>query len=667
MSLLQIKRLYAPEEIRKSSLNGAGEETDTTATANTNLDRRDEGVFTCYFNRPVSTTDFRNPDNPNETVPVTITVNIFDSICRAISTATLNVTQADVGNYDPDYPNYPYVRFKLAMSGKHFEQLGGGNIYVHVVINNANGGNVTFKAGFSDNYHDTVRNVHIYDEKRVVSVCWSTQSRVPATDDSIIRTDITLNEEAYIHIRTTGLWGKTVNLMFYERGLGSTKLLAGISSVIGFNRQVVSLSAKYLLACYYRALGEAYNENTDLSLKFYVKAEYFPPLAPTPIIPSSQTVMNTRANNNVQEEKPFLKESGDLKLNVKAVENKKTVDSGSVFFQVNRGEVGVVEPERYRDFWIGYMCHIEGIGKKANKHDNEEDNDSKFTIYPIHAYKIMLSDLVNCGLVSLDEAIYLTTVGHNRKVRKEQKDLEAEFNKTQAPLDSSGKQLISLFEDANTRTHRANIRKVLTQVQASQEDKLQSKPPTMQYVCRDAWQKRNGSRYNILERTDGERYSYAKECPFGEFFVNKFQSTYNVYVSRNKGNRDINTYNQTADYPESPNRIDRGGIAFHRGGSGNSTGCITFNISYPGKVYTEFEDILYPAGRTGNNRMLNLLCIDERHAIGINPDSETYDDTAKNATVNDAPQTIHRGDTFNFYRFYDLIEPDDTTDNLMHL
>lgn len=688
---IQLKKLTGPNEIRREDVNVADSETNTTI-ADSTYNESDPDVFTCYFSRDVVATDYVQPTEEGEVASITITISTYDENGALINDdMTVTATAANIKTNDADNDGTADHRvcFKLRLSDADYQRFGGGSIYIHANIADT-GDNISFRATFTNNYHETIKHVHIYDEKRIDSICWSSQCDIPATGESTVRNTIALNDDAYVHIRTRGLWGKNVLIGFYEAGLGDDILLARINTPLYQNRKVITISMKYLYACYCREAGEEYNQDEEINLNFLVKAQHIPTetinnnnlAVSSPAITELNQQLGNQEEDNQPEEDPFNQESGQLNLTNEAAASTETVpENGTVFVQVNGGKVGIIGDDRYQDFLIGYMCHVEGVGKLANRHNNLLNADSRFTIYPFHAYKIMLSDLVACGLVTVLEAGYLTTVGHNMQQLETQTDLETNFNKTNAPLDSTSKQLIGLFQDnsyrsginnqtVHTFTNRANIRKALVQVQASQTDELAS-DNSMRYVCRDAWQKRKGSNGRIFKRSDTDRYSYAKECPFGEYFINYRSSTtgFQVFVSRNPSGEDIDVYNQTNDHPLSPNQMKRDYIAFHRGGSGNSIGCITFNSTYA-RVYSDFEDILYPTSpvnRQTNNRMLNLVCIDERHAVGLNPDSQASS-IQRIAILHDSTtETINQGTLVNFYRFYDLKEPIDTTETVMSI
>ena len=755
MAILQIKKLKAPDKIRRSSLNTTGTESNSV-TENSGYNVDDDGVFTCYFSRPVATEDF--PQAAAGTTPsIAITVAVYGADGASLCEMTLNVTQANIRGND-------HICFKLSMSDNDFQSLSGSSIYVHArmdhviaaTTNNAavaeqpennNGAgpdidgvnpdpdtragtntqagrvnpanrddnvdantnnrqadgtnannantltvqNIGFRGGSVDNYHETIKNVHIYDNESIDSICWSAQRDIPASGTSTSCESRALNEDVYIHIQATGMWMARVPLVVYERG--SDTLVATISAPLHKNRKVVVISMKYLLVCYCNKTDTTYSENDFVDLNFYIKTDFLPRITPIPFGPIAvsaqqpslfgnentgtvtQPSLGTEGTvANQQAEDPLQRESADLHLTGSiGDQSRNTENVGNAIFRVGKGEVAAIGSERYRDFQIGYMCHIEGVGKLVNYLSNAADNTPKLTVYPFHAYKIMLSDLVACGLVKLEEAIYLTTENHGMQTLKSLNTLENNFDKAEANNLAADKSLISIFQNG-TATNRDNIRKLLTQVQSVHEDEfLQDENLIGQrFICRDAWQKRKADG-RIYKRANDHRYSYAKECPYGEYFLNWVAGTFRIYVSRSLSGSTIDV---TGD---SPNRMQRTGIAFHKGTSGKSIGCITFNSDFAYR-YSDFENKLFPTSRvsgyvdtnsnhnaTRGKRMLNLLCIDERHAIGQDPDSSNSSIERTAILHNDSAETIGRGSSVPFWRYYDLIEPDDTMVTVMQI
>ena len=630
MSLLQIRKLKAPLDLRRGSINTAGTQQTNTAIGNATYTPTDEGVFTCYFNRDIdSTTDYAQPTTAGGVASFDIKISVYDECNHFITTMTLNATQANVQNSNTD--GY-YICFKITMSDSDFTRLGGCNIYVHVVINNPNAtadNHIQFRKDFSNNYHETIKHTHIYDEKEVDIVYWSSQFEIPDVGETM-RENITLNEDAFIHVRTKGLWGKTVKLKIYEQRLGDT-ILASIDTAIGQNRKNVVVSMKYLLACYCNKTKITYNENDPINLYFYIRTE----------CATERTGVDNPEEDSLLPTNPFFKESEYLHLECNMGNQTIPAVNGTVFVQLNEGETRIVELDRYRDFPLGYMCHIEGVGKLANANDNTIKTTPEFTVYPLHTYEIRLSDLVGCGLVTLEEAIYMAPIASAEAT------LQTSFNKTTQQLSSSSTTNLLINRFLEDDPHQLNgvdytqrfanskaIRKLLAQIQHKTEvfASDSSNNNALHYICRDAWQNTT----NAQNDRASTRYDKYQECPFGEFFLNYIGANYKLFIGRRYDAHDIQRYSaQNNIRPISPNQINgRDAIAFHQGKAINSTGCLTFNINWdtsaasgnPQKLinnYSIFNDKLYPD--QNNVKKLNFVCIDERHAITPTTDKRYHD------------------------------------------
>lgn len=625
MSLLQIRRLEGPGEILLY-FSGMSPEVHPPGVGN------HPDIFTCILNRPVESTD---------TFPLCVKVNSYNErgiliSQRELSVARDKITASDITSQADCF------RFRL---GNLF-LLSGGSIYVHVCIENT-GDNISFRAGFTDNYHETIKQVYIISERKFKQIYWSGNEQIssfsviPVAPRENEIGSIYANEDAFLHIKAAGLYNETVNVIIRANGLEVRRARIPLYH----NRKSVVVNMRELIARYYRLKKITDIPSvTTLSVEAIVTYEY---------ITYDKTV--TLQGNTAK-----------LQLvNKDTASPKRRSHTGSVYFNVNTGDTEEVEPTRYRNFLLGYMCHIEGVGKLANRYDNSKNDKPRFTVYPFHTYEIMLSDLVKCGLITETEAAYMTTENHNMKDLIKLKDLKAEFNKNTVEI-ASGTKLINRFLDntyqsngvASTYANSQAIRKLLAQVQSKKEVFTDI---DLRYICRDAWQKRRGSNGKIYKRTDSHRYSYAKECPFGEYFLNYIESTYHVYVSRKPTTSDIYAYTENTAHPESPNDRLRSGIALHRGGSDSAIGCLTFNVQYGvSGIPIDFEAKIYPTNRRSNAKMLNFICIDERHAIGIDPDHSTC---SIDRGVVESKEIIKKGTAVSFWRYYDLIEPKDESKN----
>ncbi len=610
MSLLQIRRLEGPGEILLY-FSGMSPEVHPPGVGN------HPDIFTCILNRPVESTD---------TFPLCVKVNIYNErgiliSQRELSVARDKITASDITSQADCF------RFRL---GNLF-LLSGGSIYVHVCIENT-GDNISFRAGFTDNYHETIKQVYIVSERKFKQIYWSGNEQIssfsviPVAPRENEIGSIYANEDAFLHIKAAGLYNETVNVIIRANGLEVRRARIPLYH----NRKSVVVNMRELIARYCRLKKITDIPSvTTLSVEAIVTYEYM-------TYDKTVTLQGYTAKLQL--------------VNKDTASPQRRSHTGSVYFNVNTGDTEEVEPTRYRNFLLGYMCHIEGVGKLANRYDNSKNDNPRFTVYPFHTYEIMLSDLVKCGLITENEAAYMTTENHNMRDLKDRERLEEEFNKKTVKI-ASGTKLIDRFLDntyqsngvASTYANSEAIRKLLAQVQ-SKKDVFDGEEfaNQVQYICRDAWQLYSSGlpliRHGISNTDAPDRYDYAMECPFGEYFLiymSRKKSKYRLGVSMQPEEDCIALYdaNEITGRPESPNRINRSGIRIHRGTAEYSIGCLTFNVRYADGNHTVFIAKIFP---NNNNKPLNFICIDERNAIQLSPDQKNNRE---------------------FYRYYDLIDP----------
>ena len=594
---MRVKRLTGPPQIHVNAINDRANDGSRTTAAATITDTPE--VFTCELSGIVQG-------------DVAVTLWFYNSRGARLMEQgqVLTVPQADIIN------NTFYFTLNPGTD------LTGTSIYVHAVIPDTAAGaeNVSFD---HSSYHSTIAQVYIYAEAAFRFVYWSDKREIDVKkmdeEESRQNTAI-LSDERFVHIKTEGMFSEIVRLRISD----DEGVLTEFNVPLYRNHKSVIISMKDMLACYCSKNGLAADAlpNNTLNLRLSASA----------------------AGNNNGPLIEYESENG-MVLTTNAVEIRQAnADSGSVQARVYNGETYGENPDRYTDFQIGFMCHVEGSGGKAIRDDynilQDDDVRANRTVYPFHVYEIRLSDLVACGLVSEEEAAYLTTRNHDMVNLRPAADLENTFNKTSA-LISANKTLLSIFRDNGYRNNTdgnltlargSAIRKVLTQVQhkvhyCSTEPLFNQ----MRIICRDAWQPDNNN--NRAEA----RYNSLNECPYGEFFLNYVDANYKIFVSREHTDSNIRNYDADANgnHPESPNTVLRTGIALHKGSTA-STGCLTFNQAWTKDPrgnrdtekqlnnFTAFNNKIFPT--QNNNRKLNFICIDERHAIRASATDRRYYD-----------------------------------------
>jgi len=639
---LQVQRLTGPDQIHEVLLPTNFPTDDDNLTTTTRADEHTNNVFICELGWI--------PQYQEQTLlatepVVSITLRFFDHQGTDIhNDQILQLTRQEIQNRRAYFSVHP---------GR---ELTGTRFYVQALIHNDENG--TNEVSFSNsNYHETIKQVYMYETETLRFVYWSDADTIRTVErQEGPQTTAAVNDRRYVHIKTTGLYSETVSLRILEGELE----LVNMNVPLNRNQASVEINMREMLNRYVtqNALDRATPQTVALNLTASV------------------------TYSTVRNDAPFTLQGVDtvltLNANISDLTRPSPFNDGAVYTVVDGGANPGAPPPRYQDFRIGYMCHVEGIGKLAQRQSTNPvttAQEAHYTVYPFHVYEIRLSDLVDCGLVTLDEAAYLTALNKSDlTVFDSETNLRARFNKSTAKL-SATKTLLSIFQDASNGnlSHSGNIRKVLTAVR--HKTSAFTGPDV---ICRDGWEKVTTSSADrtivtkMHSRPDAERYSRNKECPYGEFFLNYVPgSTYLVFVSRHYNNTDIDLYaeDRPTGRPASPNRILRSAVALHRGGADFSTGCMTFNVAYTGQinnnnnnqtesgVYSSFVNTIYQGGH--NNAFLNFICIDERNAIQIANDTDTYHgenksvfDTGTNTTV-----ALTKNQLLPFRRFYDLVKP----------
>jgi hypothetical protein len=587
--------------------------------------------LTLYFNRPVVAADIPEAG-------MRVDIKIYNSEGDLRGDFPLIITNLNCftdNNYRCPFHLY------------HSTNLGGTHIYVHAVLTNtdANARNISYDVS---SYHETIKKVYMAADKRINHLYWSGNEQITDMNiDENVIDSAAGNEDAFIHIKAQGMYSDTVTLTITGTGQNDTEAttLRQTTVRLSGNKKVIAVAMSDIIARYNHLCGG----NTGGSICLLAEVSFT----------NDGDLITVRS------------QSMTVTLDSPAEQPRRRTSTGTVFVNVYNADAEneSVTPTEFTDFTIGYMCHLEGVGRTVNRHHNDQTDDTRFTVYPFHVYEIMLSDLVACGLVTTDEAIYLTT-SNNALITKD--NLENSFDKINARL-AANKTLISIFRDAanGNRANGTAIRQILAQVRSKTDLLINTRHSDFREICRDAWQKLSRNRNTGIitrfhGRPDANGYSKNKECPPGEYFVNFLHSTYDVYVSRYPDNRNIDTYaadNQTGR-TASPNPVLRSGIAMHNGGARFSTGCLTFNLAYGddhGNNAT-FNGLIFPTDDNKNIRRLNFICIDERNTISISDnDTDTYRGRTAITVTNTATDrniTLNPGSVHNFHRFYDLIEPD---------
>jgi hypothetical protein len=617
---LQVKKLTGPDEIE---VNGSS--------------RNVSDAFTVQFNRPVDNTD---------TFPLSISVIIYDSGGSERRNISLVRNRNEI--------THDTCSFTVATA--NMQNLTGTHIYVHAVLVNTVAGaqSVSYNV---NSYHETIKKVHLAANRQINHIYWSGSEQINDMNSVENAVDTAAaNDDVFLHIKAQGMYSDSVDAVIFVSEqvqnpvLGSTVsnevILKRIRVRLSHNRKVIALSMLDVRARYNRLKGCTSAGAISIAARI---EEPFCRFYPSYIPWNTQNASRSEL----------------LSVDIAGAENpRRKTSTGTVYVNVYSADAEpvAVTPSGFTDFRIGYVAHLGGIGRTAAMNDNAIAG-TYYTVYPLRVYEVMLSDLVACNLITIDEAAYLTTVNHNRTELRSRDDMESTFNKTTARL-SANKTLLSIFQDtANiTVAHRNRINTAAARQALAQVCTKPNRLEENNEICRDAWQlissayRANGLK-EVYPRTQNGRYNTNKECPPGEYFLNYITgATYRIFASQEPTGYTIYTYpdRQAGD-------SNRTAIAIHLGGAKASVGCLTFNLSYvDGGNNDEFNELLFQQG-TGNNSRINLLCIDERNAAQRQDDMHTvYRDPGRTRRLPDG--TVRQDgypETQYFWRWYDLTDPTD--------
>lgn len=634
---LQVKELRALAEIMQNA--------DTTATlfsATVTADAQD--VFTCVFNRDI---ERARPGN-NGDCPLSITLNIYnDQSVPVGNPVVLSVQETDIiGNNS--------FNFRLTVPNR----VGGNTFYIHAVLLNniGNAQNVSFTVS---SYHTTIKQIFIYERRQIARVYWSDSEfirNMEAEED--VRRTVFQNEEAFLHIKTKGMYNDPVTLVISDAN--DREILRRTNVRMNANKKVIAIRIQDIITRY-RTLTSKPTGNLTLSLKANVslsaeRTEYVTvtqtrertgwetagyiaaTIITLPITIFSGCSDNRRGGSRGSASTISSVDSTCLNISFTDAESaNRATSTGTVYVNVNstneNENLQNAVPTEFTDFRIGRICHLLGVGDLQDKYNNALLN-IRLTVYPFRIYDIMLSDLVVSGIITLDDAVVIgpPPATQTDEARRRQKSrLEETFNKLTQPITNDAGGNTRVLLDIFGRTERFGTNNVYKLNETEKVRKIlaivQTKPSVfVRDICRDAWQ-------GDSDRYRAGRYNYAKECPSGEYFINykgggKYRVMVSQYASSAYIESNVDAIACITDYPSGIGQLQprRGSIALHKGGAQASIGCITFNIQHtrPDNNYGTFTNVMY--GTANNSRYLNFICIDERNALqNTEPDHRYYD------------------------------------------
>ena len=612
---LQIRQLIGPDEIR------LGNSTESCVSEET--PDNDSALFTCTFNR-----DY---DRDIDTDYLSATLLFYDERGSYIQNRDQNLTVPENMIRDNQF---------------HFElspppNLSGTFFHVQAIIRDTitTADDVSYEVS---SYHTTMKRIYIYTEKRFLQVYWSGKEVIGEenTQEDLI-TETGENEDAFLHIKAQGMYRETVTLIIHADNVPLVERTVTLHN----NRKSIAIRISDIRGRYDRE-GKDFS-NVSITATTSIRDPRRQTPADNPSIGSRifeallllcpPLWLTGSSNRNEQEDndqanQDLVYSNSELLQIVASVESPRLrALTSTVYINVNNGTGEDVEPSRFCDFAMGYAIHLQGVGTIHAGIGDSKKSKSGVARYPFVLYELRLIDLVESEILTIEEAIQLSTKTDG--TTKNELEMKADFNKY-AKIDGTDTSIMTRLTVNNNNTVRISepiVRKVLHHT-------MRRRPTNRFDVCRDAWQvTSSGSGKTPVVRY----YHEGGECPPGGYTINLCGGSYSVYFSNKP---DIKSKVLEIDN-RSP---DRSGLAIHRGDSYLSTGCTTLYCNYANKnIEDDFVRLLYGTttiSDANDKKRLILACIDERHGLLTqNYNSRWYDIIAPDFCLD----SISGPDSFN--------------------
>ncbi len=604
---LQIKELTGPDEIRlneKSRINYL-EVSNSTA----------ENVFCCKLNRYIKDED---------TFPLSASVKIYNHEGTHQNTIIFNVTKNNIVDGRMFY-------FSLTPS----KNLGGTYFYIQALLNNTISTATNTISFEHNNYHSTIKKVFIYTKRKFTHVYWSSNELITKPDQEEDKRDsISQNEDAFLHIKAQGMYKETIGLFIHAGKI----MLKQSRITLNQNKKVVAVNMNEIISRYRIQTNNPTGPvNISLTASVSVKDDSLTTNNHTQDINPAIRIIQDLSRKLLFHLIFIIKQSNLLSVTLTdAEEPKRRSSTGTVYVNLNTDNPESVTATEYTDFPLGYVGHLLSTG---TIHQGIATSWSVGGVarYPFNFYELWLSDMVECGLVSVQDARILTLDSDGETLKTAEQMVES-FNKY-TPF--NGKSMIQRVSNG-TNIDKEQVKKVLQQVMSHR------RLDNTFYVCRDAWQTKGGG--NGVTPT----IRYAKngaECPPGGYTINFTDGTFEVYFA--------NT-NATQSKAINVQKHARSGLAIHRGDSYTATGCTTLYCKYSGTTGSttqlNFLEYLFltrtlTSRQKSDRKRLILAYIEERNALQtLKYSSRWYDIIAPGKCIGniEGPKNIVSGETASY-------------------
>jgi hypothetical protein len=600
-------------------------------------------VFTCTLNRICE---------ENDPCALTVRLLFYDQIGSYLQNKDQILTVPWKTGIMPVFPaKIPVVSWKTMrqFSFKLIppETLAGSYFYVQAIIEDPtpDAEEVSFKKSA---FHETIKKIYVYTEKQIVNVYWSENEQIKDENPDIKEKAITntgANEEAFLHIKTKGMYSDTVALVI---SAGDT-VLKESTVTLERNRKSVVIRMTDVIARYRQETNSEDNpaikatvgfrnprskspsDNAGIGAKIVKVLELL-----TPYIFLNSFGGKGKAKK--QNTDLYTKSSELLNICPDVDKPRQRALSSTVYVRVKDSSGKEIQPTRFQDFEMGYVGLLKGT---ANIHPGKGGSWSVGGVarYPFIFYPLRLIDLVESEVLSIEEACEMSMKA-DKKTRKTEQEMKDDFDKYKKINDKSILQRLLVNDIIN----EAIVRKILHHAMR--------RPAARTYeVCRDAWQnKGKGTGVNPAIRYAAN----GAECPPGGYTINFVPATFEIYFS-NKATR-----SSALSVTKDGKQYNRSGLAIHRGDSYFATGCTTLYCEYntpdDKKIQAEILKFLFDTDKRGDapthdKKWLILACIDQRHGLkSQNWNARWYDSIAPGKCIRNitGPALIDAGETATY-------------------
>jgi hypothetical protein len=423
---------------------------------------------------------------------------------------------------------------------------------------------------------------------RLVHVYWSSQEGIKdiSKEESKSGGEFCKNEDAFLHIKTLGLYKREVKLTLTCAVNGKEEVICKDRNVpLGENSKTVVIYGAEII----NFIERENNKTCTSDISITATVNYTPNmllLSDRDVLNNYLPGYNTSGNimGNIMDNIKQTLQTATITL--KCTDKKENLQKS--VYTVGRVLVEAAEENsndedtEAKNFLIGCIGKLEGKGKTGTSGSNK---NKTISLYNIQLYNLYVFDFINASEISITE----------KDVSECGKDRKAICEKLKGAITDSGnlkyKALEALLAEARKRRRSR----------------------WEQDVCRDAW-------YAIDYKMDSSRYGKNQECPPGPMYIIPINGDkFKIFVSQKGSSASINR------------KVDRGGvqedikpsrnsIAFHTGDSYWSQGCITLNTNDGRKREIALFDWLF----TGLRGEYKLAKIKNSHIW-----SDTFDDNDK--------------------------------------